>query len=115
MAAVRGWCARQYVLDKHARAAAAACPSLRGRSVSPHQLRHSCAVIMLQATRDVRKVALWLGHADIRTTDVYLRMDAAQKLEAVEAVIPPELRRGRFKAPDALIASLLEDGSRPAV
>ena len=115
MAAVRGWYARQYVLDKHIRAAAAACPSLRGRSVSRHQLRHSCAVIMLQATRDVRKVAPWLGHADIRTTEVYLRMDAEQKLEAVEAVIPPALRRGRFKAPDALIASLLEDGSPPAV
>ena len=78
----------------------------RGRSVSPHQLRHSCAVIMLQATRDIRKVALWLGHADIRTTEVYLRMDPSEKLEAVEAVVPPELRRGRFKAPDALIASL---------
>ena len=102
----------EYVLDKHARAAAHTCPSLRGRSMSPHQLRHSCAVIMLQATRDVRKVALWLGHADIRTTEVYLRMDASEKLEAVEAVIPPELRRGRFKAPDALIASLLEDASR---
>ena len=100
----------EYVLEKHARAASAACPSLRGRSISPHQLRHSCAVIMLQATRDVRKVALWLGHADIRTTEVYLRMDATQKLEAVEAVIPPELRRGRFKAPDKLIASLLEGG-----
>jgi len=100
-----------YVLDKHARAAAERCPSLRGRPVSPHQLRHSCAVVMLQATHDIRKVALWLGHADIRTTEVYLRMDASEKLEAVEAVIPPELRRGRFKAPDALIASLLEDAS----
>ena len=102
----------EYVLDKHARAAAETCPSLRGRSVSPHQLRHSCAVIMFQATHDIRKVALWLGHADIRTTEVYLRMDATEKLEAVEAVIPPELRRGRFKAPDALIASLLEDAPR---
>jgi integrase/recombinase XerD len=101
----------EYVLDKHARAAAERCPSLRGRPVSPHQLRHSCAVVMLQATHDIRKVALWLGHADIRTTEVYLRMDASEKLEAVEAVIPPELRRGRFKAPDALIASLLEDAS----
>ena len=64
---------------------------------------------MLQATHDIRKVALWLGHADIRTTEVYLRMDPTEKLEAVEAVVPPELRRGRFKAPDALIASLLED------
>jgi integrase/recombinase XerD len=101
----------EYVLDKHTRAAAQKCPSLRGRSVTPHQLRHSCAVIMLQATHDIRKVALWLGHADIRTTEVYLRMDPSEKLEAVEAVIPPELRRGRFKAPDALIASLLEDAS----
>jgi integrase/recombinase XerD len=63
------------------------------------------------ATHDIRKVALWLGHADIRATEVYLRMDPSEKLEAVEAVIPPELRRGRFKAPDALIASLLEDAS----
>jgi site-specific recombinase XerD len=102
----------EYVLVKHAQAAAAACPSLRGRSISPHQLRHSCAVIMLQATRDIRKVALWLGHADIRTTEVYLRMDPSEKLEAVEAVVPPELRRGRFRAPDALIASLLADTGR---
>ncbi len=107
----------EYILDKHAGKAAKTCPSLRGRSISPHQLRHSCALIMLQATRDIRKVALWLGHADIRTTETYLRMDASEKLEAVEAIIPPALRRGRFKAPDALIASLLEDespSSRPA-
>jgi integrase/recombinase XerD len=105
----------EYVLDKHARVAAQTCPSLRGRTVSPHQLRHSCAVIMLQATRDVRRVALWLGHADVRTTEVYLRMDATEKLEAVEAVLPPELRRGRFKAPDALIASLFDDASPPPI
>jgi integrase/recombinase XerD len=99
----------EYVLDKHVRAAAEACPALGGRTVSPHQLRHSCAVIMLQATHDIRKVALWLGHADIRTTEVYLRMDPSEKLEAIEAVVPPELRRGRFKAPDALIDSLLRE------
>jgi integrase/recombinase XerD len=69
----------EYVLDKHVRAAAETCPSLRSRSISPHQLRHSCAVIMLQATHDIRKVALWLGHADIRTTEVYLRMDPSEK------------------------------------
>jgi site-specific recombinase XerD len=97
----------EYVLDKHVVKASQHCPSLAGRSVSPHQLRHSCAVIMLEATRDIRKVALWLGHADTRTTETYLRVDAAQKLEAVEAVIPPELRRGKFKAPDALIAMLM--------
>ena len=65
---------------------------------------------MLKATRDIRKVALWLGHADIRTTEVYLRIDSSEKLEAVEKVIPLGLRRGRFKAPDALIASLFEPG-----
>jgi site-specific recombinase XerD len=102
----------EYVLDKHVHAAGERCPALNGRSVSPHQLRHSCAVIMLQATRDIRKVALWLGHADIRTTEIYLRVDPSEKLEAVEAVLPPGLRRGRFKAPDALIASLL--GPQPA-
>src|SRR5271166_3562905 len=98
----------EYILDKHTRAAAASYPGLVGRSVSPHQLRHSCAVMMLQATRDIRKVALWLGHADVRTTEVYLRLDPSEKLEAVEAVLPPALRRGHFKAPDALIASLLD-------
>jgi hypothetical protein len=64
---------------------------------------------MLQATRDIRKVALWLRYADIRTKEVYLRMDASEKLEAIEAVVPPALRRGRFRAPDALIASLMAD------
>jgi site-specific recombinase XerD len=99
----------EYILEKHAATAARVCPALAGRTLTPHLLRHSCAVIMLQATRDIRKVALWLGHADIRTTEVYLRMDPSEKLEAVEAVLPPALRRGRFKAPDALIASLMAD------
>jgi site-specific recombinase XerD len=99
----------EYILEKHSIFAAQKCPALVGRRVTPHLLRHSCAVLMLQATRDIRKVALWLGHADIRTTEVYLRMDPSEKLEAVEAVLPPTLRRGRFKAPDALIASLMAD------
>ncbi len=99
----------EYILEKHGSAAGQKCPTLVGRKLSPHLLRHSCAVLMLQATRDIRKVALWLGHADIRTTEIYLRMDPSEKLEAVEAVLPPALRRGRFKAPDALIASLMAD------
>ena len=99
-----------YLLAKHVRAAATDCLSLAGRAISPHQLRHSCALIMLQATGDIRKVALWLGHADVRTTEVYLRVDPTEKLQAVEAVLPPELRRGRFKPPDALIAMLLDSG-----
>jgi len=100
----------EYILDKHVCAATKSCSSLSGRSVSPHQLRHSCALTMLRATRDIRKVALWLGHADIRTTETYLRVDPLEKLEVVEAVLPVGLRRGRFKTPDALIASLFETG-----
>jgi site-specific recombinase XerD len=98
----------EYVLDKHVAVAGKTCAALAGRSVSPHQLRHSCALVMLQATRDIRKVALWLGHADVSTTEIYLRVDPSEKLEAVEAVLPPSLRRGKFKAPDALIASLMK-------
>ena len=100
----------EYILDKHVNTASASCSSLSGRSVSPHQLRHSCALTILRATRDIRKVALWLGHADIRTTEIYLRVDPSEKLEVVEAVLPLGLRRGRFKAPDALIASLFAPG-----
>jgi len=78
----------------------------QGTFCLPHQLRHSCAVIMLQATRDVRKVASLAGAQRMRTTEIYLRVDPSEKLEAMEAILPPNLRRGRFKAPDALIASL---------
>jgi len=98
----------KYILDKPTRAAAIKHPELAGRSVSPHQLRHSCAVMMLQATRDIRKVALWLGHADMRITEIYPKLDPSEKLEAVEAALPPASRRGQFEAPDALIASLLD-------
>jgi site-specific recombinase XerD len=97
----------EYILDKYVKLATTKVPSLSGRKISPHQLRHSCAVLMLQATRDIRKVSLWLGHADIRTTEIYLRIDPSEKLEAIEAVVPLSLRRGKFKAPDKLIASLL--------
>ncbi len=66
---------------------------------------------MLKATRDIRKVALWLGHSDLRTTEIYLRVDPSEKLEAVEfAVGPLGLRRGRIKAPDAVIVFLFEPG-----
>lgn len=97
----------EYILSKHVRAATEACPSLKNRKVTPHQLRHSCAMVMLGATRDIRKVAIWLGHSNTRTTEAYLRADPSEKLEAMEAVLPPELRRGRFHAADALIVSLL--------
>lgn len=94
------------VITKHAISAATRHPSLASKRVSPHVLRHSCALMMLQATGDVRRVALWLGHADIQTTERYLRVDPTEKLEALGAAVPPSLRPGRFRAPDALIAML---------
>ncbi|WP_062196783.1 tyrosine-type recombinase/integrase [Caldimonas taiwanensis] len=96
----------EYILGKHASAAAAVCPSLSQKRVSPHLLRHTCALTVLQATKDLRKVSLWLGHASIQTTEIYTRADPSVKLEALESIVAPALRTGRFKATDALIASL---------
>jgi integrase/recombinase XerD len=95
-----------YILSKHVTAAMIGTPSLKKKRVSPHVLRHTCAMQTLEATHDVRKVALWLGHANIETTEMYLRADPTAKLEAIDAVLPPGLRRGRFRAPDKLLASL---------
>jgi len=69
-------------------------------------LRHTSAMLVLQATGDIRKVALWLGHADIQTTEIYLRADPTEKLEAIDAMVPPTLKRGQFRVPDKLIALL---------
>ena len=65
-----------------------------GQAVSPHVLRHTCAMMILQATGDLRKVSLWLGHANMQTTEVYLRADPTDKLEAIEAITPPTLKTG---------------------
>lgn len=62
---------------------------------------------ILRATGDIRKVSLWLGHSDIKTTQMYLRADPNEKLEAITKVAEPKLARGRFRAPDKLIASLM--------
>jgi len=94
------------VLKKYVAAAAARCPSLGQKRVSPHVLRHTCALNTLQATRDLRKVALWLGHASTQTTDVYLQADPTEKLEALAVMQAPALRPGKFRPPDRLIAAL---------
>jgi site-specific recombinase XerD len=96
----------EYILAKHTKTAATTCPSIVSKRVSPHVLRHTCAMHTLQATHDVRKVSLWLGHASVQSTEVYLRADPTEKLEALEAGVAPSLRRGQFKAPDRLLALL---------
>jgi site-specific recombinase XerD len=96
----------EYVLASHAATAANKEPSISKKRVSPHVLRHSCAIHTLQATKDIRKVSLWLGHASLQTTEVYLRADTTEKLEAVASIDLPMLKPGRFKAPDKLLAML---------
>jgi site-specific recombinase XerD len=95
-----------YVLERHRRTAAASCPSLEEKHVSPHVLRHTCAMTILKSTRDIRKVALWLGHERTGTTEIYLQTDATERLEVLAAVTPPALRPGKFRPPDRLIAAL---------
>jgi integrase/recombinase XerD len=95
-----------YVLKQHVETASQPCPGLQNKRVSPHVLRHTCAMIVLQATQDIRKVSLWLGHATMASTEIYTRGDPTEKLEAIEAVVPPHLRKGAFRPPDKLIAML---------
>jgi integrase/recombinase XerD len=101
----------EYILEKHARTAGQRCPSLATKRISPHVLRHSCALTILTATKDLRKVSLWLGHANMQTTEIYTRADPSIKLEALDAVTSPSLRSGRFRASDKLIASLTSPAS----
>ena len=103
----------EYVLTKYVKIAAENMPWLTGKRISPHVLRHTCAMIALQETRDIRKVALWLGHASVTTTEVYLHADPNEKIEAIEAVMPLHLRKGRFRAPDRLISALQALSNKP--
>jgi site-specific recombinase XerD len=98
----------EYVLHKYVQQASARLPSMASKRVSPHALRRSCAMHTLQATRDVRKVSLWLGHASIKSTEIYLRTDPTAKLAILNAGVPPTLRPGRFQPPDRLLAMLRE-------
>ncbi|MCF3974815.1 tyrosine-type recombinase/integrase [Paracoccus sp. EGI L200073] len=95
-----------YLLKQHAATAARAHPGLSKKRISPHVLRHTCAMIILQATQDIRKVSLWLGHATLTTTEIYTRGDPTEKIDAMESIVPPHLRRGAFQPSDRLIALL---------
>lgn len=95
-----------YLLKQHVATAARRHPGLAKKRISPHVIRHTCAMIIRQATQDIRKVSLWLGHATLTTTEVYTRGDPTEKLDAMESIVPPHLRRGAFQPSDKLIALL---------
>ena len=94
-------------LALHAASAARAVPSMAAKTVTPHALRHACALHTLEATGDIRQVALWLGHASLQSTEMYLRVDPANKLDILSAWQPPNLRKGSFDGVrDELLAML---------
>ena len=91
----------------HAQTAARSAPSIAEKTVSPHLLRHTCAIHTLEATGDVRKVSLWLGHASLQTTEMYLQADPTDKLDTLDKWRPPSLKKGKFKGvQDELLAML---------
>ncbi len=96
-----------YILKKHVATATRTLPSLKDKRVTPHVIRHSTAMMILHATGDIRKVSLWLGHANLKSTEVYLRASPAEKLEILQANAPPSIRRGAFPgARDSLLSML---------
>jgi site-specific recombinase XerD len=90
----------------HAAIAAQRCPSLRGKTLTPHVLRHTAAMALLHAGVDISVIALWLGHEDIRATQMYLHADLAIKERALALVTPNGAKPGRYRPPDPLLAFL---------
>ena len=94
------------LVDRHVTTAMAACPSLATKQVTPHVLRHTCAMQMLDTGVDTAVIALWLGHESIRTTDIYRHADLALKQRALARTAPPHINAARYKPPDPLLAFL---------
>ena len=100
----RGAVARR--VARHAAAAARHCPSLHGKRVTPHVLRHSCAMSLLAQGVDTAVIALWLGHERVETTQIYVHADMSIKERALARTAPPNTIPGRYQAPDSLLAFL---------
>jgi site-specific recombinase XerD len=96
----------EHRLAVYVRRAAQRCSSLRNKHVTAHTLRHTCAMRLLLQGVDVTVIALWLGHSQVSTTNVYLHADMNQKEQAIARITPLASKPGRYRAPDALIAFL---------
>ena len=90
----------------HAAAATQRCPTLATKKVSPHVLRHSCAMSLLQAGVDSTVIALWLGHADVSSTQQYIHADMTIKERALALVAPTSVTPGRYTPTDDILAYL---------
>lgn len=90
----------------HAATAVSSCPSLASKKVTPHVLRHTAAMRLLHAGVDTTVIALWLGHVDVTTTQIYIDADLALKQQALDRTTPTATTPGRYHPPDSLIAFL---------
>jgi integrase/recombinase XerD len=93
-------------LTVHAARAAQSCPTLTGRIITPHTLRHTTAMRMLAAGNDITTIALWLGHESPESSRPYLHADLQLKQRALDRTAPPHTTPGRYTPPDALLAFL---------
>ena len=98
--------ALEHRLAKYVGKATDACPSLAQKSVTMHVLRHSAAMRLLRAGIDTSVIALWLGHEQIETTQIYLHADLEIKERALDKTAPIETKPGRFRPTDKLLAFL---------
>jgi len=87
-----------YILKKYAPVAAKTVPTIEGKRVSPHTIRHTAAVHMLNAGVDLNVIRNWLGHVDLRTTSIYAEINLATKRKAIETCAPPTAN-GRSRLP----------------
>jgi len=94
----------RYIVRQYAIKAAQACPSLKSKKVSPHTVRHTTAMHLLQSGNDINTVKDWMGHADVNTTHGYVEIDMKMKRKALEACQPPQAakKRPRWLNPNIL-------------
>lgn len=108
--AARGGCLSRdgvgYSLAKHVAAAERSCPSLRRKRITPHVLRHSTAMDLLQHGVDRSVIALWLGHESMETTQIYLHASLQLKERALAKTAPLGVRVGRYRPDDRVLAFL---------
>jgi len=96
----------QYLLSKYVTAVGENCPSLTRKRVSPHVLRHTAAMQLLEAGIDHAMIALWLGHESVETTQIYLEASLSLKEKLLESFAPVTVQRGRFVADAGLLSFL---------
>jgi len=94
------------LLAKYVTTAATACPSLAEKNITPHTLRHTAAMELLGAGVDTSTIALWLGHANTHSTDVYLHADLKLKEQALARTTPNHQQTSRYQPGDSLLTFL---------